>query len=93
MANNTDPRTAEKKLTMAKHFEEYEADYREEDWCSIVYEDDQVVVVADHKGYEFSEWEGEYGTDFSEHMHHLARQVTDHSWSADYPIVFDKMEN
>jgi len=81
------------KIEMAEHFEEFEADYRDEDWCTIVYEDDQVVVLADHKGYEHSEWSHEFSEeDFSEQMHALAREVCDYSWSASWPVVFDKLE-
>ncbi len=91
MTRNTDPRTTDEKQKMAKHFAEMEADYRDADWGEIVYEDDQVVVMADHKGYEFSEWSEEI-EDFSEKMHSLAEQLVDRKWPADYPLVFDKLE-
>lgn len=89
--NNADPRSDTMKRTMANHFAENEGDYRDADWAEIVYEDDSVVVVADHKGYEFDEWQTEFGDGFGEMMHDLARQVTDHSWSTHYPLVFDKL--
>lgn len=91
--DNTDPRSTEIKQTMAEHFAEYEASYRDAEWCSIVYEDDTQVVIADHKGFEHSEWSDEFETtEFSSMMHELARQVTDYSWSASWPVVFDKTE-
>lgn len=93
MQDHNDPRSDEMKRTMAEHFEEMEAEYRDNDWGSIVYEDSEVVVVADHKGNEANEWSNEFGREFRGMMHSLATQVTDHSWSTDYPIVFDKMEN
>lgn len=92
MDAHTDPRTDRMREEMAQHFAEYEADYRDEEWCTVVYEDEQVVVLADHKGYEHSEWQDEFGDGFSEAMHDLARQVSDRSWPAAYPVVFDKLE-
>ncbi len=92
MTRNTDPRSTNEKQKMANHFAEMEADYRDADWGEIVYEDGQVVVMADHKGHEFSEWSEEI-EDFSEKMHSLADQLVDRSWSADYPVVFDKLED
>lgn len=90
-----DARTDSLKITMAKYFEEHDDDYRTADWCTIVYEDDECVIVADHNGYEIDEWADEASMsyrEFCETMHSLARSVCDHSWAADYPIVFDKME-
>jgi len=88
-----DPRSTEIKREMANHFEMYEADYRDADWCTIVYEDDEVVVIADHKGFEHSEWDDEFETrEFSSMMHELARQLCDYNWSAAWPVVFDKKE-
>jgi len=94
-ATDDDPRTDQMKRDMANHFEQFEADYRNNDWGSIVYEDPEVVVVADHKGYEFEQWRDCFdtvGIEFSKIMHDLARQVTDRDWSADYPLVYDKFE-
>lgn len=88
-----DTRTDEMKREMAQHFEDFEGDYREEDWCSIVYEDEEVVLIADHIGHEWSEWQEEFDThEFSEAMHELATQLTDRRWGSDYPVVFDKTE-
>ena len=96
MAQNnsaTDARTDEQKIEMAEHFAENEADYRDADWANVVYEDDEVVLIEDTKGYEFGEWQDEFGEDFSETMHDLADQLVDRRWSATYPLVFDKLEN
>lgn len=87
-----DDRTDKQKIEMAQHFAENEADYRDADWATIVYEDDQVVLVEDHRGYEFGEWRDEFGDGFGETMHALANQLVDRQWSATYPVVFDKLE-
>jgi len=42
---------------------------------------------------EFDEWDGQYGDDFSQTMHDLARAATDYDWGSDYPLVFDKLED
>lgn len=88
----SDPRTDEMRAEMAEHFAEYEADYRDADWCEIVHEDAECVVIADLKGYEFDEWADECRDDFSTSMHQLADQLTDRSWGSTYPVVFDKLE-
>ena len=88
----SDPRTNSQKRRMARHFAENESEYRESDWSNIVYEDDEVVLVEDTKGYEFDEWQDEFGEDFSETMHDLAGQLVDRRWPATYPLVFDKFE-
>ena len=99
MKQNTDAdaRTDSQKIEMAEHFQEFEAEYRTEpQHHEVVYEDDQVIVVADHTGHELNEWASDFDVDaieFSQTMHTLARQVCDYSWSVSDPIVFDKMEN
>ena len=84
------------KTEMAEHFEEFEAEYRTEpQHHEVVYEDDQVIVVADHTGHELNEWASDFDvdrTEFSQTMHALARQVCDYSWSVSDPVVFDKLE-
>lgn len=88
-----DTRTKEMKQKMAQHFEEMEEEYRESEWCSIEYEDEELVLIADHKGYEWSEWQEQFDAhEFSEAMHELAVQLTNRRWPSDYPIVFDKLE-
>lgn len=87
----TDPRNDSMKRRMAEHFDEFEADYRQSDgWANIVYEDDDVVLVEDTAGHEFSEWQDEFGDGFSQAMHDLADQLVDRRWPASYPVVFDK---
>ena len=93
---DADARTANMKIEMADAFEEYEAEYRTEpEHHEVVYEDDQVVVVADHTGHELNEWANEFGVDrdaLSETMHALAREVCDYNWGTSDPIVFDRVE-
>ena len=100
MKQNTDAdaRTDSQKIEMAEHFEEFEHEYRHDDDTNaeVVYEDDQVIVVADHTGHELNEWASDFGIDRSElsqTMHTLARQVSDYDWSVSDPIVFDKVED
>ena len=99
MEQNTkaDARTESQKIEMGEHFQEFEAEYRTEpQHHEIVYEDDEVIVVADHTGHELNEWASDFdvdATEFSKTMHTLARQVCDYSWSVSDPVVFDKMEN
>lgn len=89
---NRDPRTDAMKTTMAEAFAADEAEYRDSDWANIVYEDDEVILVEDAKGYEFGEWQDEFGAGFSETMHELANQLVDRRWPATYPVVFDKKQ-
>lgn len=96
--NASDVRTDSQKIEMAEHFETYEYEYRHDDDtdAEVVYEDDQVVVVADHSGHELNEWVSDFDTDaekFSQCMHDLARQLCDYDWSVSDPVVFDKLEN
>jgi hypothetical protein len=96
--NTTDPRTDRQKIEMAQHFDDFEHEYREDPHtdAEVVYEDDQVVVVADHTGQELNEWATDLEIDrseLSEMMHQLARQVCDHDWSVSDPVVFDKLED
>lgn len=85
------------KIEMAEHFQSFEHEYREDDAtdAEVVYEDDQVIVVADHSGHELNEWASDFDVDrgqLSETMHALARQVCDYDWSVSDPVVFDKIE-
>jgi hypothetical protein len=99
MKQNTDavdPRPSYMITEMAEHFEEFEAEYRTEpQHHEVVYEDDEVVIVADHTGHELGEWASDYGIDYgelSQAFHTLARQVCNYSWSVSDPIVFEKFE-
>ncbi len=77
---------------MADHFEKMESEYHDGDWCEIVYEDDDVVVIADHKGHELNEWGNDFGDyrEVSEYMHTRAKKLCDYNWSTSYPVVFEK---
>ena len=90
--------TDAQKAEMANHFEEMEADYRDDDMSyannEVVYEDDDVVVVADHSGHELNEWAKDLDLDRSElssYMHELAKQKCGYDWSASDPVVFDRV--
>jgi len=92
-SNATDGRSDQMKIEMAQHFDDFEADYRDGDLCTVVRDHEQFVVIADHKGYEFNEWDEQFGDEFSQIMHDLAREATDRNWGSDYPLVFDKLED
>ena len=99
MKQNTDAdgRTEAQKIRMAEHFAEFEHEYRHDDDtdAEVVYEDDEVIVVADHTGHELNEWANDFGIHrsvLSEIMHTLARQVCDYSWEVSDPVVFDEIE-
>jgi len=93
-----DARPDNMKRERAEHFADerslYEADGAAD--ASIVYEDDQVAVVADHTGHELNEWVSETDNitrdELSEWCHTVARDLCDYDWSASDPVVFDKRE-
>lgn len=86
-----DPRTEKMKREMATHFAEYEQDYRDGEWCSIIYENNDHVLIADHKGYEHSEWRDEFSdVKFFQKMHTFADELSDWKWITDWPVIFDK---
>jgi hypothetical protein len=92
-----DPRPDGMKRRMAEHFEAFEHEYREDDDtdATVVYEDDQVVVVADFSGHELNEWSDDFGVDrdaLSEFFHVQARKITDYDWGYADPVLFDKFE-
>jgi hypothetical protein len=96
-----DDRSDRMKIEMAQTFDEYEYEYRNEpEHREIVYEDDQVVVIADHTGHEINEWASEFGVDRSElrsTFRALADQLMDSQeahqlFSHADPVVFDKLE-
>lgn len=91
-----DTRSMDMKIEMAEHFESFETEYRTEPKAhEVVYEDDQVIVVADHTGHELNEWANDFDMDrreLSRLMHDLARDVCDYNWSTSDPVVFDKLE-
>ena len=102
MGRNTqadDPRTDAIKRDMADGWAEFEADYRDDknyEGSTVVYEDDQLVIVADHTGHELNEYLTDHEVPrrvVSNWMHEVAREKTDYDWSASDPIVFDKFED
>lgn len=97
-----DVRTDSQKIEMAEAFETYEAEYREEDeHRTVVYEDDDCVIIADHTGHEVNEWADDFGVDRSELLstfRTLADQKMNKSdaheaFSHSDPVVFDKFED
>ena len=100
--NNTDdPRSEAMRISMAEHFEDFEHEYREDPDtdAEVVYEDDQVIVVADHTRHELTEWAGDFNMTeedwdaFYAWNHEVARELTDHDWAVVDPVVFDKLGN
>ena len=99
-AQRDDPRSEAMRISMAEHFGEFEYEYREDPHtgAEVVHEDDQVIVVADHTGHELNEWESDFNMTeedsdaFRRWNHEVARELTDHNWSAVDPVVFDKLE-
>jgi hypothetical protein len=97
--NIDDPRSESMKIQMADHFGEFEHEYREDPHtdAEVVYEDDQVIVVADHTGHELNEWVSDFNMTeedryaFYKWNHEVARELTDHGWAVAYPVVFDKL--
>jgi len=97
--NIDDPRSESMKISMAEHFEDFEHEYREDPHtdAEVVYEDDQVIVVADHTGHELTEWVSDFNMTeedryaFYAWNHEVARELTDHGWAVAYPVVFDKL--
>ena len=95
-----DPRSESMKIQMADHFGEFEYEYREDPYTDavVVYEDDQVIVVADLTGHELTEWASDFnmteedGYAFRAWNREVARELTDHSWAVVDPVVFDKLE-
>ena len=96
-----DPRSDSMKIQMAEHFDEFEHEYREDPHtdAEVVHEDEQVIVVADHTGHELTEWADDFNMTHEDRdafwnwTYDLARDLTDHNWVADDPVVFDKLGN
>jgi len=94
-----DPRSEAMRISMAEHFADFEYEYREDPHtdAEVVYEDDQVIVVADHTRHELNEWMSDFNmTDedrdaFYAWNHEVARELTDHGWAVVDPVVFDKL--
>jgi len=97
-ATMDDPRSESMKISMAEHFDDFEHEYREDPHtdAEVVYEDDQLIVVADRTGHELAEWAADFNMtnedcgEFWDWNHELARDLTDYDWVVDDPVVFDK---
>jgi hypothetical protein len=100
-AQRNDGRTDTQKLQMAQWFVEEDAEYRDADGYTIVHEDDQCVIVADHTGDEINEWASQFDADREElraTFRALAESVLGeeraHEWfSYADPVVFDRLED
>ena len=94
-----DPRSEAMRISMAEHFGEFEYEYRKDPHtgAEVVFEDDQVIVVADHTGHELNEWMSDFSMTeedcdaFYAWNHEVARELTDHGWAVVDPVVFDKL--
>lgn len=101
--NSDDPRPDTLKREMATGFEKYEEEYRGDgEFASeVVYEDDEMVIVADYGGHELNKYLNGYDlgrdnmlrTDILRWMTDVARDKTDLVWGAADPIVFDRVED
>lgn len=106
MAQNNaadDPRPDSLKVEMAAMFEDMEAEYRTEDHWSVVYEGDELVIVADHTGHELREWANtsNAGDVTREELRSFFRAVADDKmgekeahevFSYSDPVVYDKTD-
>jgi len=95
-----DPRSDNMKIKMAKHFEEYEGEYRDGSFSKVVYEDDEIIIASDGSGHELNEWASDFDVsrdELSEFFHSVARSRYSNDdigdeWAVRDPIVFDKFE-
>lgn len=91
-----DPRPTNLRVTMARHFHTNESAYRTGLWCDIVYEDADLVVIADRtpQANELSTWADDEAAPSRRELERVMRQaaaaVTDHRFDAGVPVVFDK---
>jgi hypothetical protein len=96
-----DARTDRQKTEMAQWWAEEQAEYRDADGYTIVDEDAQRVIVADHTGHEINEWASQFDAD-REALRATFRELAEDSIGAEDaheafsysdPVVFDKLEN
>jgi len=102
MAQNTadDDRTDKQKIKMARFFDEERAEYEDSDSYTIVFEDDEAVIVADHTGHEINEWASRLDADREELRssfraladQKMGEQDAHEAFSYSDPVVFDKSE-
>jgi hypothetical protein len=103
MAQNTatDARTDNQKIEMATWFDDEESEYRDSDGYTVVFEDEDCVVVADHTGHEINEWASRFDADREElraSFRALAEQKmgekdAHEAFSYSDPVVFDRLED
>lgn len=95
-----DDRSTTTKTTMAQFFAADRAEYDDADGFTVVYEDDQVAIVADHTGHELNEWASQLDADRSE-LRATFRALADDvmgeheahkAFSHSDPVVFDKVD-
>lgn len=96
-----DVRTDSQKRTMAETFDEYEAEYRNDEAHGIiVHEDDECVIYADHTGHEINEWANEFDVE-REELRQTFRALAEQkmgekdaheAFSHFDPVVFDKFD-
>lgn len=102
MANQTtvDDRTDTQKIEMAQFFDEERAEYENSDGYTIIHEDDECAIVADHTGHEINEWAKRFDAD-REDLRSTFRALADQkmgekdaheAFSHSDPVVFDKLE-
>jgi len=102
MAQNTatDDRTDSQKIKMAEWFAEERAEYENSDGYTIVHEQDEFVIVADHTGHELNEWADRWDWDREQLRSTFRAMAADvlggqeahEVFSHSDPVVFDKFE-
>ena len=99
-ASDVDPRAQYQQIQMAEWFDKERSEYADADGYTIVHEDDQVAVVADHTGHELNGWAERFGVNrerLRQTMRTLAEDVIGEkdahgAFSHSDPVVFDKIE-
>lgn len=89
------------KIKMAETFDEYEAEYREEDNHTVVHEDEDCIIIADHTGHEVTEWADDFGVDRTELLsafrqmaeQKMTEQDAHEAFSHSDAVVFEKFED
>ena len=103
MSRNTtaDERSTSVKVKMAEQFAEERGEYEQSDDYTIVYEDDDCTIAADHTGHEINEWAALVSDD-RETLRSTFRAIADEkmgeqdaheAFSQSDPVVFDKFES
>lgn len=91
-----DPRTDALKQAMAGGWSVYSDDYHDDinyEGSTVVYEDDEIAIVADYTGHELSQYLHDHDDPHGptlRWMRSVAEELTDYDWSDADPLVFDK---